>query len=101
MIVQARANSTQPILTSIPPWATPRATWVLAKNGEGSHAQYGRIDSLNDWIKEFGTQQGLVVVDSYAVLVASDRETYVPGLTIDGVHSTPAGYDLTAPWLKT
>jgi hypothetical protein len=40
---------------------------------------------------EYGAQQGLVVVVYRAVLKASDREHYVPGLTIDGVHPTQPG----------
>jgi lysophospholipase L1-like esterase len=58
------------------------------------------IDSLNGRIKEYEAQQGLVVVDYHAVLVASDGNHYRPGLTIDGVHLTPAGYDFMGPLLE-
>jgi lysophospholipase L1-like esterase len=41
-----------------------------------------------------------VVVDYHAVLVASDGNHYRPGLTMDRVHPTPAGYDLMGPLVE-
>jgi lysophospholipase L1-like esterase len=45
-------------------------------------------------------QQQLVVVDFHSALVSVDGKTYVPDLTIDGVHPTPAGYDLMTPLIE-
>lgn len=45
----------------------------------------------------YAAEQGLIVIDFHSALVAIDGQTYVPDLTIDGVHPTPAGYDLMTP----
>jgi lysophospholipase L1-like esterase len=42
----------------------------------------------------------LRVVNYHAVLVAADREQYVPGLTVDGVHQNANGYAVMAPLLE-
>jgi lysophospholipase L1-like esterase len=63
--------------------------------------QTGRIDTLNQWIKAYGAQQGFVVMDYWSLLVASDKETYIPSMTMDGVHPSAQGYALTSPLIES
>lgn len=100
MVQQAQANGIQPILATIPPWGCPESNCQLAETADGSQARYTRINQLNAWIKSYGAQQGLVVIDYHAALVSVDGNTYVPDLTIDGVHPTPAGYALMTPLVE-
>jgi hypothetical protein len=53
-----------------PTTGLPEPKCALAESADGAQARYGRIDSLNGRIKKHGAQQGLVVVDYYAALVA-------------------------------
>jgi lysophospholipase L1-like esterase len=100
MVQQAQANGITPILVTIPPWGCPDPNCQLAETADSSQARYTRINQLNAWIKAYAAQQGLVVVDYHSALVSVDGKTYVPDLTIDGVHPTPAGYDLTTPMVE-
>jgi lysophospholipase L1-like esterase len=65
---------------------------ALAESADSDPGRYGRIDTLTQWIKAYGGQQGLVVIDYWSLLVASDKETYIPSLTMDGVHPSAQGY---------
>jgi lysophospholipase L1-like esterase len=102
MVQQAKAAGIKPILATIPPWNCVDANnhCALAQNADSSPGRYAKIDALNEWIKEYGFQQGLVVVDYHSVLVAADGKMYPPALTIDGVHPMPAGYALMAPMIE-
>jgi lysophospholipase L1-like esterase len=73
---------------------------ALAENTDGSAARYTRIDTLNAWIKQYGFEQGLIVIDYHAALVAADGEHYKPELTFDGVHPSEAGYALMSPMVE-
>jgi lysophospholipase L1-like esterase len=100
MVQQAKANGIQPILATIPPWGCPEANCQLAESKDGTQAHYDRINALNAWIKGYAQQQELVVIDYHSALMAIDSKTYVPDLTIDGVHPTPAGYDIMTPMVE-
>jgi acyl-CoA thioesterase I len=100
MIGQAKANGIKPVLATIPPWGCPDPNCQLAETADGSAARYTRINTLNTWIKQYGAEQGLVVVDYHSALVSVDGNTYVQDLTIDGVHPTPAGYAIMTPLVE-
>jgi lysophospholipase L1-like esterase len=100
MVYVAKANGIQPILATVPPWGCPDPNCQVAETADGSPARYDRINTLNAWIKSYAVQQQLVVVDFHSALVSVDGKTYVPDLTIDGVHPTPAGYDLMTPLIE-
>lgn len=101
MVYVARANGIQPILATIPPWGCPDPNCALAASADpDAAAHYARISQLNAWIKSYGEQQGLIVLDYHSALVSVDGNTYVPDLTLDGVHPTPSGYDLMTPMVE-
>jgi lysophospholipase L1-like esterase len=100
MVYVAKANGIQPILATIPPWGCAEVNCALAEGADGSQARYDRINTLNAWIKSYGAQQGLIVLDHHSALVAIDGNTYVPDLTVDGVHPAPSGYDLITPMVE-
>jgi lysophospholipase L1-like esterase len=90
------AGGITPILATIPPWGPG----TVAENADPSRERYDRIDQLNHWIQSYGQQMGLVVIDYHTVLQAADGETYVPTLTVDGVHPSAAGYTLMTPLVE-
>lgn len=96
----AKAAGIQPILATIPSWGCAEGNCALAETTDSSQARYDRINQLNAWIKQFAAQQQLVVIDYHSALVAIDGQTYVPDLTLDGVHPSPAGYDLMTPMVE-
>lgn len=102
MVTKAKAAGITPILATIPPWncIDPDGHCDLAQNADSSPGRYDKINQLNAWIKAYGAQQGIVVVDYHSVLVATNGEDYQPQLTIDGVHPMPAGYALMAPLIE-
>jgi lysophospholipase L1-like esterase len=78
------------ILGTIPPWG-PGPIAI----GEDPVARFARISQLNDWIREFAWDQGIVLADYHAVLAdPSDTDSYGPGLSFDGIHPSPTGYAL-------
>jgi lysophospholipase L1-like esterase len=99
MVAMARQAGVQPILATIPPWGCIDADnhCALAEETDGSAARYDRTNTLNTWIKSYGAQQGLIVVDYHAALVAAGGEHYKPELTFDGVHPSEAGYAVMTP----
>ena len=58
-----------------------------------------KIDALNAWIKNYATQHGYVYVDYHSAM--KDARDGLPSkLSGDGVHPTPAGYDVMAPLVE-
>jgi lysophospholipase L1-like esterase len=100
MVQQSKAAGIQPILATVPPWGCPDPTCALAESTDFSQGHYDNINQLNGWIKSYATQQQLVVIDYHTALMAIDGQTYVPDLTLDGVHPTPAGYDIMTPMVE-
>jgi len=100
MVSQAQSKGIRTILGTIPPWGCKEALCALAESADSDPGRYERIDTLNNWIKAYGRQQGLVVIDYWSTLVASDNETYIPSLTMDGVHPSAQGYTLMSPLLE-
>jgi acyl-CoA thioesterase-1 len=100
MVSQAQSSGIRPILATIPPWGCKETLCVLAETADSDPGRYERIDTLNQWIKIYGQQQGLVVVDYWSLLVASDKETYIPSMTMDGVHPSAQGYSLMSPLIE-
>ncbi len=96
MVAMAQAAGITPILATIPPWG-PGA---LPEGADPSPEHYARIDQLNQWIEAYGKEMGLIVIDYHSVLEAADGQTYVPDLTVDGVHPSPAGYTLMTPMVE-
>jgi lysophospholipase L1-like esterase len=100
MVLQATSNGIQPILETIPPWGCREAICALAEDADADPERYARIDALNQWITTYGTQQGLVVVNYWKILVADDGETYIPSMTMDGVHPSSQGYTMMSPLIE-
>jgi lysophospholipase L1-like esterase len=62
---------------------------------------YNRIVELNNFIKAFGLQYGVTVVDYHTILQDSTGLHYAQGLTLDGVHPSPQGFALMTPSVAT
>ena len=100
MVSLAQSKGIQPILATIPPWGCKEALCSFAEFIDSDSERYERTDTLNQWIKAYGRKEGLIVVDYWAPLVANDRETYVPSMTMDGVHPSAQGYTMMTPLIE-
>jgi lysophospholipase L1-like esterase len=93
MVKKAKARHIAVVLGTIPPWG-PGA---LPQRADPGPQRFQRIDQLNQWIIQFGAQQGIQVVDYHSLLAAANGENYIPALTVDGVHPSAAGYAVMTP----
>lgn len=100
MVQMAQANSIRVILATIPPWGCDAANCTLAETADPTASRYDRINAWNAWIEEYAVSQGIPVVDYHSALLAPDGEHYVPGLTLDGVHPSAAGYVVMTPMVE-
>jgi lysophospholipase L1-like esterase len=94
MVRKAKQHHIGVVLGTIPPWG-PGFTAEMA---DPSPQRFQRIDQLNQWITQFAAQQDIQLVDYHALLVAPNGENYIPALTLDGVHPSPAGYAVMTPY---
>ena len=88
MLAMARANNIKFIVCSIPPAADFR--W------HSGLEPAPKIRALNQQLKAWADSEHLIWVDYYTPL-ADDTGAMKPGLSLDGVHPTPAGYAIMAP----
>ena len=83
----ARRNGIRVILASIPPAAGfPWAPTIKTRQP---------IAEMNAWLKSYAAQTGAAWVDYHTVL-DDGTGAMKPGLAVDGVHPTEAGYDAMA-----
>jgi lysophospholipase L1-like esterase len=83
----ARRNGIRVILVSIPPAAGfPWAPTIKTRQP---------IAEMNAWLKSYAAQTGAAWVDYHTVL-DDGTGAMKPGLAVDGVHPTEAGYDAMA-----
>jgi lysophospholipase L1-like esterase len=93
MVALAQAADIKVILGTIPPWGPGS----LPEQADPSVARYTRISEWNDWLKQYGKENSITVLDYHLVLQAADDEEYVPSLTADGVHPSTSGFALMTP----
>jgi lysophospholipase L1-like esterase len=55
-----------------------------------------KIDEINAWLKDYAATHGHVYVDYHSAM-KDERDGLPANLSHDGVHPTPAGYDVMAP----
>jgi lysophospholipase L1-like esterase len=84
----ARQNGIQVVLASITP--AYRYPW------KPEIEPVATIRELNAWLREFCTDQHMVYLDYYTAM-ADEKGAMKPGLAVDGVHPTAAGYAIMAP----
>lgn len=87
----ATANHIQVVLCSI----TPSVDFPWQRGLDPAP----KIDKLNAWINSYAAEKGYVYVDYHSALKDA-QDGMAPGLSIDGVHPTPAGYALMAPLVE-
>ena len=83
MVELARANHIRVILATI----TPVASYPWRRSIQPVET----IRTLNDWIKSYAKDNGLVYVDYFSSLDDGHRG-FIAKLAIDGVHPNPDGY---------
>ena len=88
MVAMARANDIAVVLGSVLP--ADRFDWKQELHPAA------QIVVLNDWLREFATEEGLVYADYYGAMVGPNgnlRSEWGP----DGVHPNEAGYAVMRP----
>jgi lysophospholipase L1-like esterase len=120
MVRLARANGSEPILATEvtirgkDDFRSRVAGWVGAILGKTSYQEYvnGHVLEMNRWLKEFGRDQKIVVLDFQPVISEASGFRKKEYATEDGTHISLAGYEkLTAyvratlgkdaPWKKS
>lgn len=93
MVELAQANHIKVILTSVLPAAS------FGWNPAIKDAAF-KIAKLNARIALYAGQHGIPYVDYYGKLVFGDDKALNPAYTKDGVHPTPAGYEVMEALIK-
>ncbi len=88
MVEMARANGIKVVIGSIP----PAQDFFWNKGVEPAP----KIKALNDGLEAWCRRRGIVWVDYYSAL-ADEKGGMKPGMSVDGVHPTPAGFAVMAP----
>jgi acyl-CoA thioesterase I len=88
MVELARAHHIAVVLASVPPAA--RFNW------RPEIAPVDSILALNDWLKGYAHQVGLVYVDYFGAL-DDGHHALKPSLSADGVHPNAGGYAIMRP----
>lgn len=94
MVQLARANGIKVILSSVLPAA--RFGWRPSIT-DGAD----KIASLNARIEAYAQREKLLYVDYYSAMVSGPERALNPAFTRDGVHPTPAGYDVMEPLVRS
>jgi len=100
MVQMAQSNGIYVILSTIPPWGCDASHCTSAESADPTPGRYDRIDAWNAWIEQFALSKGIPVADYHSALLAPDGEHFVPGMTIDGVHPSSAGYVVMTPMVE-
>ena len=87
MVEIAKANNIKVILTSVLPSST--FGWIPEITDAAD-----RIALLNSRIKEYAEANNIPFVDYYSSMVVGADRAINPTYSDDGVHPTPAGYDI-------
>ncbi|HEY4380548.1 MAG TPA: SGNH/GDSL hydrolase family protein [Acidobacteriaceae bacterium] len=88
MLEMARANGIKVVVGSIP----PADDFYWNKGLEPAP----KIKAMNAKLEAWCASQGVVWVDYYSALT-DEKGAMKPGLSLDGVHPTPAGFALMTP----
>jgi lysophospholipase L1-like esterase len=84
----AKANGISVILASITPaFAYPWKAGIQPTD---------TIREVNAWMRNYCTKEGCIYLDYYSSM-SDPTGAMLPGLSFDGVHPTPSGYNVMAP----
>lgn len=85
----ARANGIRVVLASLLPVTDAIQPQTTRRPPE-------KIVELNQWIKDYATDNGFVYLDYYSAMI-DDQKMLRKELTFDGLHPNDAGYAVMAP----
>lgn len=88
----ARAHGIKVVLGSVP----PAAAFPWSKTIPNPAAT---IEALDAWLRAYAARNGFTYVD-YRTAMAGPDGGMKPGLSLDGVHPSPAGYAVMEPLAK-
>ncbi len=93
MVQLAQANGIKVIMTT----TLPAENIYWDKNIKNTPE---KIISLNARLKQYAESNNIPFVDYYSHLVYGENKALNPAYTKDGIHPTPAGYDIMEPIIK-
>ncbi|MFZ3216662.1 MAG: SGNH/GDSL hydrolase family protein [Candidatus Acidiferrales bacterium] len=92
----AHADGIRVVLSSL----TPVRDGIIGKEGKALVQTKQRppsvILALNEWIKKYAAENGLVYLDYFSATV-DDQGFLKPDITVDGLHPNAQGYAVMAP----
>jgi lysophospholipase L1-like esterase len=97
MVQTAQHYGIKVVIGTIPPWGCADNPYCGQSVADKTTSRYNRIVELNNFLKEFGLEHGVTVVDYHTLLEDATDLHYGQGLTFDGVHPSPQGYELMTP----
>jgi lysophospholipase L1-like esterase len=108
MVQAARRNGIQPILVADVTWTSPAgakeklARWVGKMRGKKGYHEYvnEHIFRTNEWIREYGQREGILVLDFESVVTNGNRERFAQYAAEDGSHISKAGYDALSAYVR-
>ncbi len=93
MVELAKANKIKVIMTTVLPAAQFR--WRPSVEDPA-----GKIAGLNARLKAYAKKSRIPFVDYYTPMVFGEERALNPAYSNDGVHPTPAGYEVMEPLIK-
>jgi acyl-CoA thioesterase-1 len=98
MVQTAQHYGIKVVLGTIPPWGCSNIPYYCGESvADETPSRYNRIVELNNFIKAFGLQYGITVIDYHTILQDATGLHYAQDLTADGVHPSPQGLALMTP----
>jgi lysophospholipase L1-like esterase len=94
MVQTAERYGIKVVLGTIPPWGCYDDPHCGLSVADETPSRYARIAALNDFLKAYGKMQNVTVVDYHTLLEDPTGLHYAQGLTQDGVHPSPQGFQL-------
>ena len=88
MVALAQAEHVRTVLSSVLP-----ATQIPWRRGVDPKEE---VAALNTWLRQFALEQHLIYLDYFPAMAGPDGGMR-PGLSLDGIHPTDAGYAIMEP----
>ncbi|MEY4167946.1 MAG: hypothetical protein RIR52_1770 [Acidobacteriota bacterium] len=88
MVELAKANGIKVVISSLTPINDTQRKQSLVR-------PFGKIISINNWLKEYAAASGSIFVDCYAAM--AEGRNLKPALSDDGLLPNDAGYGVMAP----
>ncbi len=97
MVQTAQHYGIKVVIGTIPPWGCADNPYCGQSVADETTSRYNRIVELNNFLEAFALDHAVTIVDYHTLLEDPTDLHYAQGLTQDGVHPSPQGYELMTP----